>query len=119
MKKIPNKIIEQYEERWQKICYHPEGDGVHYIHSCELCHIVGVTKRIPGGHYLCVNCKKKLRLPKKETISEWIERGKKICHEENMKFWPAEYEKNERKKIWKKIIKLDYLISIMNDLSKN
>lgn len=104
------------EELWQKICYFPSGDGIHYIHCCELCHRTSEPpKRIPGGHYLCSLCKKKIRLPKKKTIIRWgsgPSDWEKVFPQ--LKGHPSDPSKRERGKTWKKLIKEDYLIEMFN-----
>ncbi len=106
--------IEKIEEGWQKRFYIQSGNGIHYIHVCEICHRT-VPKRIPGGHYVCTPCLKKLRLPKEETIICWgkgqIRTAKELGNE---KHHPSEPSKRDRAKAWKKVIKEDYLIDLFN-----
>lgn len=111
------KEIENYEEYWQKICYFKSGDGVHYIHSCELCGRTesGTVQRIPGGHYLCSYCKKKMRLPLEKTILKWGRAQKdliKRCEMTDNNL--AEPSKRTRYLLWRKLIKTDYLIEKFN-----
>ena len=114
--------IENYEERWQKRFYIPSGNGKDYIHVCELCHYTNTVERIIGGHYLCMRCKKKLRLNKPETIKKWIENGKRLRKEhpdlKPFQVHPSTPSKEERKKAWKKIIRMDYLITMFNKYCK-
>ena len=110
--------IESIEEDWQKICYFKSGDGIHYIHCCEICYRTSEEpERIYGGHYLCGYCKKKLKLPKRETIIKW---GK--AQEKLVKLFPhleghtSEPSRKEREKTWKKLIKEDYIIGMFNKI---
>tara|TARA_Y100000310_G_C20601050_1_gene773046 strand:+ start:894 stop:1277 length:384 start_codon:yes stop_codon:yes gene_type:complete len=109
--------IESMEEHWQKQCYFKSGDGIHYIHCCEICHRTSEEpKRIPGGHYLCSSCLKELKLLKEKTI---IKKGKAFIEaSKKYKFLPnehpAEPAKKERQEAWKKIIRNDYFISVSN-----
>lgn len=109
--------IEKIEEDWQKICYFKSGDGIHYIHCCEICHQTSEEpKRIPGGHYLCSSCKKKLKLTLEKTI---IKRGQNFISANKKYKWlpkehPSEPSKRERQILWKRLIKEDYLIDMYN-----
>lgn len=109
--------IQNIEENWQKLCYFKNGDGIHYIHCCEMCCRTNEEpEKIPGGHYLCSSCKKKLKLPTERTI---INRGQNfIAANEKFKFLskehPSEPSKREREKTWEKLIKEDYLIEMYN-----
>lgn len=109
--------IENIEEDWQKVCYSKSGDGIHFIHCCEICcQTSEEPERISGGHYLCSSCKDKLKLPTEKTI---IKRGQNFT-EANEKFkflqkeHPSEPSKKEREKLWKRLIKEDYLIEMYN-----
>ena len=110
--------IKKYEEIWQRRCYMPSGDGVHAIHVCELCHQTNCVDRIPGGHYLCLWCKNKMKLPKEETVIKWGERGlmnaKDMSPERALRFHPSEPAKIERNKAWKKVIKEEYMVALFN-----
>lgn len=108
--------IGKIEEGWQKICYFPSGDGIHYIHCCEICHLTSEEpKRILGGHYLCSSCKKKLKLPKDNTIIRWGNAQKKWDRLfPQLKGHPSEPSRKERQKTWKKLIKEDYIIEMFH-----
>lgn len=112
-------MIKKYKkediERWQRRFYIPSGDGIHYIHVCEICHNSNSIMSLPGGHYVCECCKKKLRLPKEDTIIKWGNNGIKSFEQLNLKnHHPSEGAKKERIKVWKKIIRMDYLIELYN-----
>jgi hypothetical protein len=105
--------IGEYEERWQRICY--ELSGNEYVHRCELCARTSGVLRIPGGHYLCEVCKKRLRLRKEKNIPiigrNMIEGSKKIHLELRHQSDPAKLHRIE---VWKQVIKTDYLIELFN-----
>jgi hypothetical protein len=111
------EFIDAIEEGWQKRCYHMSGDLKNYIHKCEICNNINSIIRIPGGHYLCIDCKKKLKLPKEKTLIEWGKRGIRLfSKEERFKpFHPASPSKELKTKAWKKVIIADYNIEILNN----
>jgi len=119
-KLISKRKIDNYEESWQKQCYFESGDGKNYIYCCEICLMTsGDILRIPGGHYICTICKKRLKLLTKETIIKKGKAKEKWDKQMGYKFphligHPSESIKVEREKTWKKLIKEDYLIAMFN-----
>jgi hypothetical protein len=69
--------------------------------KCELCESEN-AELIPGNHHVCADCKKELKLPKDETMLEWDE-----------KITPHKSWKKRRHYILKKLIRLDYIISFL------
>lgn len=107
--------IENYEEEWQKKPYFKSGNGLGYIHTCELCNRTANIIRINGGHYICIRCKLELRLPKKDTIKKWKEVHLNVSNKWKLPSeHPSEPSKKLRSKCWKKIIRLDYIIEMFN-----
>ena len=69
--KIPKEKVENYEGNWRKSFLFESGDKEGYFQHCEICCIDKEVEKIPGGHYVCNKCLKKLRLPKEHTIIKW------------------------------------------------
>jgi ribosomal protein L37AE/L43A len=109
------KDIDNYEEVWQRRFYIPSGDGIHYVHCCEICRHTDAV-RIPGGHYLCEGCKKRLRLPTEETIIRWGKVQLEAPRRHNLKLreHPSDPSKRERSRAWKKVIRADYEIELFD-----
>ena len=116
--KIKKEIIDNFQEDWQKSFYVISGDRKYYFQHCEICYIDKDIKKIPGGHYVCNKCFKKLKLPKEDTIIKWAKTQLKLAeapfHLKNIDV--AEPSKMERDKVWSKIIKCDYKIAIFNKI---
>ncbi len=115
--------IKSYEEDWQRRFYFPSGEG--FIHLCEVqdkyCYYTNCVERLPGGHYVCSWCKKKLRLPKEETVIKWGKDILKVIEENPQALCgshPSAKAEIGRKEIWKKIIKADYMIEMYKRINR-
>lgn len=109
------KDINKYEEQWQRRCYHISGNGVEYIHCCEICFNTNDIKRIPGGHYVCIDCKKKLKLPKEKTIINIGNGLLEIDKKYKTGMHPSDPSKNNRREAWRRVIRNDYMIELFNN----
>lgn len=116
--KIPKEKVENYEDNWRRYFYVGSGDGLYYFQHCEVCYIDKEVEKIPGGHYVCNRCFKKLKLLKEQTIMNYAKAQLKLAeapfHLKNIDI--AEPSKRERNKVWSKIIKCDYNIAIFNKI---
>lgn len=119
--KIPKEKIDNYQEDWQRSFYLISGDEEYYFQHCEVCYVNKEIEKIPGGHYICNKCLKKLKLPKEPTIIKWAKAQLKFAeapfHLKNIDI--AEPSKIERNKAWSKIIKYDYNIAMFNKIKDN
>ena len=92
-----------------------------YARRCEVClNDQRDLIKLPGGHFTCNECKKKLKLLKKNTI---IKKGKGFIKFNKTEFYlpqswekmhPSDPIKKSRKKLWEKIIICDYEIAMFN-----
>ena len=116
--KIPKEKVDNYQEEWQKSFYFISGNREYYFQHCEICYIDKEVEKIPGGHYVCNICLKKLKLPKEHTIIKWAKAQLKFAeapfYDKNIDI--AEPSKRERNKTWIKIIKCDYNIAMFNKI---
>ena len=116
--KVPREKIESYEEDWQRFFYLIGGDRTNYFQHCEMCFVDKEVERIPGGHYVCGRCFKKLKLLKEDTIMKRATAQLRLAEApfHLKKIDVTEPSKIERQKAWIKIIKCDYNIDVFNKI---